>query len=933
MFIQTVSGFLGTTRHFFLYRLNLQKKFTKDLSKQRLTAMRSFSSSNEILIKEFWDHFDIDLKEALGLDNVDDSRYNEKVFSLLKMYQSNPDSSSLDELQEKIEDLSHKFDEPNIFRETPNLIKKLIAPTEDTAKTYMNKHLTDETSLRTIDLFGVYTLEAIIIYVLGVAFNSINETSIVRLSTLLALLQRTVITQAHILKKMEGSTATICSEVDSKEGVTKKNIGSQYEIGRKLVDFMMDRKVIYIELIFADENKPVIIKKDLAYTERNLFVVCNFDLSLLPLKFNLPMVRKPVDWFLPIDNRDASRLGKALLSELQGGYLCGPTLSMYHQGSGLLSSKNLSNFNIQLHDLNYKNMCSILNGLQKQGFQINKKLLEFIKKNRPTLEKEGLLMPGILSRVNLKEAFDFLRIYYYQNKAIQGAFSLDFLLKELAIRVQKARFEELVFKLASAYDNYVFYLPAFMDFRGRIYRSGLFHFHERDLARSLIVFANNHEVDECNQSAMMDIVATSAAFKYQKFDLYDEALLWYKDSQSLIYANNDDSFINFAKGASDPFQFMAKALCNDGGFEYNRIPITQDATASAYQIMSYLLLNEEMAKRTNLIPHPSGKIQDVYTHILRDFKEFLNSRFNDKFKREIIESKLNRKLIKSLFMPLIYGKTVNAMELDIKQAYGQLLSREDSRKIASLSNEFFKETYPDITNLMKLITIIGWFCSALDRPVLYSIPYFTTKQDYKAFDKENISVYEKSSKKRRRVTLSIATDRRDWRKTKTSTCANFIHQKDAYIALKVVESLLSHRAAIYTVHDNFLTTPPFVNLVPDIYTKVFIDMGNPLRIIESYIKKNIIYPYADIHTFLLIPQNKPIPSDYLSDLLKSLTPTKNKQTWSQNVKAFIECYNNYVETVCGNQVSDSNKEPSIDVKWNKFKQLIENRSHNYSVHY
>lgn len=110
-------------------------------------------------------------------------------------------------------------------------------------------------------------------------------------------------------------------------------------------------------------------------------------------------------------------------------------------------------------------------------------------------------------------------------------------------------------------------------------------------------------------------------------------------------------------------------------------------------------------------------------------------------------------------------------------------------------------------------------------------------------------------------------------------------------------------------------------------------MGNPLRIIESYIKENIIYPYADIHTFLLIPQNKPIPSDYLSDLLKSLTPTKNKQTWSQNVKAFIECYNNYVETVCGNQVSDSNKEPSIDVKWNKFKQLIENRSHNYSVHY
>ncbi|GKE67436.1 hypothetical protein Tco_1521597 [Tanacetum coccineum] len=29
------------------------------------------------------------------------------------------------------------------------------------------------------------------------------------------------------------------------------------------------------------------------------------------------------------------------------------------------------------------------------------------------------------------------------------------------------------------------FLPAFIDFRGRIYRSGILHFHERDLARSL----------------------------------------------------------------------------------------------------------------------------------------------------------------------------------------------------------------------------------------------------------------------------------------------------------------------------------------------------------------------------------------------------------------------------------------------------------------
>lgn len=39
-------------------------------------------------------------------------------------------------------------------------------------------------------------------------------------------------------------------------------------------------------------------------------------------------------------------------------------------------------------------MCKILNGLQKEGFQIKKERLGFIRKNRPTLEREGLLMPG-----------------------------------------------------------------------------------------------------------------------------------------------------------------------------------------------------------------------------------------------------------------------------------------------------------------------------------------------------------------------------------------------------------------------------------------------------------------------------------------------------------------------------------------------------------
>ncbi|KAL0289083.1 UNVERIFIED_CONTAM: putative DNA-directed RNA polymerase [Sesamum calycinum] len=271
------------------------------------------------------------------------------------------------------------------------------------------------------------------------------------------------------------------------------------------------------------------------------------------------MVCKPLDWEHPKEELDKCfdlDLKKPyVLSDMRGGYLSTPTINMY---TGLLSSNNLRNFNIELHDFDlHDEMVSILNGLQKQGFKINKKVLDFVKNNRQTLENEGLLMKGILAHVNLKEAFDLMRKSYYINKDIKGVCSLDSLLKELGIRAQKARYEDFIIRLVSAYEDYVFYLPAFMDFRGRIYRCGILHFHERDLARSFIEFADNQE-EGCKQS-VKDIVAISAAFKYKKFYDYDDALQWYKDNHNTIYAS-DQSLICFAKSASDPFQFIAKPL-------------------------------------------------------------------------------------------------------------------------------------------------------------------------------------------------------------------------------------------------------------------------------------------------------------------------------------------------------------------------------------
>ncbi|KAK8953964.1 hypothetical protein KSP39_PZI001839 [Platanthera zijinensis] len=94
--------------------------------------------------------------------------------------------------------------------------------------------------------------------------------------------------------------------------------------------------------------------------------------------------------------------------------------------------------------------------------------------------------------------------------------------------------------------------------------------------------------------------------------------------------------MQLAEKAVDPFQFLAKILCNHIVSDSNMIPVTQDASASAYQIMSSLLLHHEMAR---VLPSLNSrkKIADVYMSLLGELKSYF-SRNLDKDQYSLIES-------------------------------------------------------------------------------------------------------------------------------------------------------------------------------------------------------------------------------------------------------------------------------------------------------
>lgn len=144
----------------------------------------------------------------------------------------------------------------------------------------------------------------------------------------------------------------------------------------------------------------------------------------------------------------------------------------------------------------------------------------------------------------------------------------------------------------------------------------------------------------------------ATSFHYQSFESFKDAMKWFSNN-FIKYKHSSENYAKLiakARSAKRPFQFLGNLL----GFFSNKnilktTPIVQDASASAYQIMSYFLLDETMAERTNLISNKENKINYVSSFILEDLLKLLKVEL-DKDLSSIVCKYLTRKIVKSIFI-------------------------------------------------------------------------------------------------------------------------------------------------------------------------------------------------------------------------------------------------------------------------------------------
>lgn len=200
--------------------------------------------------------------------------------------------------------------------------------------------------------------------------------------------------------------------------------------------------------------------------------------NMVPVKFNLPMVVPPVPWH--IETKESDKTGKTVITALRGGYLT-DSVDVYYRYR-LISSKNPELFKLRMTVRSEDEYLPFISLLQSVRFRVDDSVVEFLTKNRNKLIENRLISDNDFIGINPDSFVSEL------NNSVDVDYHYSALLQEFLIESQKARNEQNILSMAKAYSGYDLYFPAFQDFRGRVYRTGIFNLHECDLYRSVLVF-------------------------------------------------------------------------------------------------------------------------------------------------------------------------------------------------------------------------------------------------------------------------------------------------------------------------------------------------------------------------------------------------------------------------------------------------------------
>jgi DNA-directed RNA polymerase, mitochondrial len=395
----------------------------------------------------------------------------------------------------------------------------------------------------------------------------------------------------------------------------------------------------------------------------------------------------------------------------------------------------------------------------------------------------------------------------------------------------------------SGYDEV--FLPATLDFRGRVYAKPHLNHQRADYVKALWMFSEGKPLDIGGLAFLKIHLANCGDFDKVSKAPFKKRLEWVSENLPKLLNTVSNPFEDlWWTKADSPFCFLA--ACHELAAYYAdpdgyvcHLPVSIDGSCSGLQHYSAMLRDAEGADYVNLIA--GEEPMDVYKEVSNIVNELVLNDQDNEHAQEWLAHKIDRKVTKRATMTLCYGSKQYGWREQLMEDFMAQYTKEvqlGQRKehpfkepgkasgyMAKKLDVALRKTVKAAVEGMDWLQEVSSLLASENKPVIWTTPIgFPVVNGYYEPILKQVDIKIKGKRKRQQLLLGY-TDKLKRSKQRSTIAPNFVHSFDAcHLMMVALEAKKQGIDSFLLIHDSFGCLPSDMALFSFIVREQFVKL-------------------------------------------------------------------------------------------------------------
>lgn len=387
------------------------------------------------------------------------------------------------------------------------------------------------------------------------------------------------------------------------------------------------------------------------------------------------------------------------------------------------------------------------------------------------------------------------------------------------------------------------FLPATMDFRGRVYAKPHLNHQRADYVKAMWLFTEGKELTAEGVQQLKIHLANCGDFNKMSKAPFADRIKWVNNNFPKIYDTVMDPWEDlWWTKADSPFCFLVACrelvgFVEEGAGYVCHLPVAIDGSCSGLQHYSAMLRDLKGAKSVNLVPTDSP--EDVYKEVASIVNELVMGDKDDPMAQEWLAHKIDRKVTKRATMTLCYGSKQYGWKEQLMEDFMDVYKKEVS--LGSRENHPFTDPGKASAYMAKKLDIalrmtveaavegMDWLQETAavlakeNKPLVWTTPVgFPVVNGYYEPILKKINIQIRGRRMRNTLLLGY-TENLKRTKQRSTIAPNFVHSYDAcHLMMVALQAKKEGINSFLLIHDSFGCLPSDMERFAEIVREQFV---------------------------------------------------------------------------------------------------------------